>query len=407
MYSTDEKFENICQKYPIVDCHNDFPYACRVKLHYELHNQGEKFNFKSHLNTQTDLTKLLEGHVGVQFFSCWIECGNEGKKEYDFNQPSTVVRDTMEQIDFVKRLCDEYPDHLVFVKSADEASNVFSSNKGKKISVTMGVEGLHQIDLSLGVLRLYYELGVRYVTLTHNGDNPFATAASTVSAGGKDKGLSRVGEQCIAEMNRLGMLVDLSHVSYKTMVDVLQITKAPVIFTHSSAYSLTNHERNVRDDVLDMVKKNDGVICVTFVPEFVSQSEHNVISINDVVDHVIYIVKRIGWDYVGLGGDFDGMEKGPVGLENTSKYPDLVKKVWDVTGASENDIAKFMGLNVLRVWKECEKVAKVLKKVCPQPIDTNWNERKWVFPKYAKDIPNMYSGAKDQENNVYTDTTKP
>ena len=144
-----------------------------------------------------------------------------------------------------------------------------------------------------------------------------------------------------------------------------------------------------------------------FCPEFVSHSDHSDISINDVVDHVIYIVKRIGWNHVGLCGDFDGMEKGLFGLENTSKYPYLVKKVSDVTGASENDIAKFMGLNVLCVWKECEKVAKVLKKVCPQPIDINWNERKWVFPKYAKDILNMYSGAKDQENNVYTDTTKP
>ncbi|QOU18350.1 hypothetical protein BRETT_000076 [Brettanomyces bruxellensis] len=167
---------------------------------------------------------------------------------------------------------------------------------------------------------------------------------------------------------------------------------------HQIDLSLTNHERNVRDDILDMVKKND---------EFVSHSDHSDISINDVVDHVIYIVKRIGWNHVGLCGDFDGMEKGPFGLENTSKYPYLVKKVSDVTGASENDIAKFMGLNVLCVWKECEKVAKVLKKVCPQPIDINWNERKWVFPKYAKDILNMYSGAKDQENNVYTDTTKP
>ena len=400
MDSIDKKFEEVCKGVPVVDCHNDFPYTCRLKLHYELHNAGENFNFKS-LNTQTDLIKLLKGHVGVQFFSCWIECGNEGKKGFNFNQPSTIVRDTMEQIDFIKRLCDEYPEHLTFVKCADEALRAFADGKGKKISVTMGVEGLHQIDMSLGVLRLYYDLGVRYVTLTHNGDNPFATAASTVAAGGKDKGLSEFGEKCIAEMNRLGMIVDLSHVSHKTMVDVLKVTKAPVLFTHSSAYTLTNHERNVRDDVLDMVKKNNGVVSVTFVPEFVSQPCHSDISIDDVVDHVIYIVKRIGWDHVGLGGDFDGMEKGPTGLEDTSKYPDLVKKVWRATNASEKDIAKCMCLNVMRVWKDCEDVAKALKKDHFQVVDSNWNERKWTFPRYVKNVPSIYSGAKDPENNIY------
>ncbi|VEU24227.1 DEKNAAC105412 [Brettanomyces naardenensis] len=398
--SLDERFLSVCKTTPIVDCHNDFPYACRLQLHYELHQPDTKFDFNSVLNSQTDLVKMLKGHMGVQFFSCWIECKDDYLSQ-DFNKPTTVVRDTVEQIDFIKRLCREYPEHLSFVHTADEAYEKFLEGKGEKISITLGVEGLHQVDLSLAVVRQYYELGVRYITLTHNCDNPFATAASSIAAGKEDAGLSSYGVDCIREMNRIGMIVDLSHVSHKTMLDVLKVTKAPVLFSHSSVYQLTNHERNVRDDVLELVKKNGGVVSVNFFPVFIRQHGNEDATIEDAVDHIKYIVDKIGWDHVGLGSDFDGIPHGPKGLEDTSKYPDLVKKVWKVTGATEQDIAKFMGMNVLRVWKDCETVSHQMKN--SELVESNWDKREWVFPGYGRSFPEIYPGSLQSHDNIYKD----
>lgn len=401
----DERFEEVSKTTPIADCHIDFPYDCRVQLHYELHTPETKFNFNSELTSQTDLVKMIKGHMGLQFFSCWIECKDNYLSD-DFNKPTTVVRDTLEQIDFIKRLCMEYPEHLNFVRTADEAYEKYLEGKQQKISISLGVEGLHQVDTSLAVLRQYYELGVRYITLTHNCDNPFATAASSIAAGKEDKGLTSYGVKCIAEMNRLGMIVDLSHVSHKTMVDVLKVTKAPVLFTHSSVYKLTPHERNVRDDVLELVKKNGGVVCINFFQPFIRQHGHSYATIEDAVDHAKYIVDKIGWDHVGMGSDFDGIPHGPKGLEDTSKYPDLVKKLWAATNASDNDIAKFMGMNVIRVWKECENVSKALKKEGMPLIEANWNKRDWILPAYATSFPEIYKGSMNLHKNIYQNRDK-
>lgn len=316
----------------------------------------------------------------------------------DFNAANSAVRDTLEQIDVTKRLVDEYSKHLKFVRTADEAMSCFKNEDGK-IAVTLGVEGLHQCDLSLAVVRLYHELGVRYITLTHNCDNPFATAASTIAAGKPDEGLTKYGQDCIKEMNRLGMIVDLSHVSYRTMLDTLEHTKAPVMFSHSSSYKLTPHERNVRDDVLLKVKSNGGVVCVNFLPLFLTQNESKTATIQDAVDHIKHIVDLIGWDHVGLGSDFDGIPSGPKGLEDVSKYPDLIKKVWEVTNAKEEDIAKLMGLNVVRVWKECELVSQSLKD--HKPVESNWEDRRWVFEEYCKEFPELFPGGYELKGNIY------
>ncbi|QPG75179.1 hypothetical protein FOA43_002528 [Brettanomyces nanus] len=398
----DQRFDKVCQTTPVIDCHNDFPYLCRSHLHYELHSPGTKFDFNTVLNSQTDLVKMREGRMGVQFFSCWIECKDPDYLYDDFNKPTTVVRDTLEQIDFIKRLCLEYPEHLTFVRTADDAYKKFLEGKGQKISITLGVEGLHQVDLSLAVVRQYYELGVRYITLTHNCDNPFATAASSIAAGKADKGLTSYGVQCIEEMNRLGMIVDLSHVSHKTMIDVLRVTHAPVLFSHSSVYALTHHERNVRDDVLEKVKQNNGVVSINFFPIFIRQHGNQDATIEDAVDHIKYIVNKIGWDHVGLGSDFDGIPHGPKGLENTSKYPDLIKKVWEVTGASDEEIAKLMGMNVLRVWKDCERVSAQLEKLETPLVEANWDKRDWVFPGYAAtEFPEIFPGSSKLHKNIY------
>lgn len=393
----EEKFEKLVSYYPIIDTHNDFPYALRLNLHNEI-TTTKGFNFDSLLTSHTDLVRMKQGKIGIQFFSCFIECKDDDMFYQDFDKPNSVVRDTLEQIDVVRRLVDEYSDSLKFVHTADEALKNFRDSGSKKISITLGVEGLHQVDLSLAVVRQYFNLGVRYITLTHNCDNPFATAASSVTGGLPDKGLSDYGRDCVKEMNRLGMMVDLSHVSHKTMLDVLEVTQAPVIFSHSSVYSLSNHERNVRDDVLKLVKENGGVVCVNFFPIFLKQVGHDDVTIDDAVDHIKYIIDLIGWDHVGFGSDFDGMPCGPVGLEDVSKYPDLVQKVWKATNAKEEDIVKMMGLNVLRVWKECEIVSDRLKNKI-KPVESNWDQRKWIFHEYCKEMPELFPGVADTKEN--------
>lgn len=400
--SIDQVFEKLAQKVPIVDTHNDFPYSLRVQLHNELRCDGGKFNFDSLLTSQTDLVKMKQGRIGIQFFSCFIECKEDDYLYDDFNKANSGVRDTLEQIDVIKRLVEEYSSQLKFVTNSAEALGNFLSTKGEQISITLGVEGLHQCDLSLAVVRQYFDLGVRYITLTHNCDNPFATAASSVSAGKPDKGLTSYGGDCVKEMNRLGMIVDLSHVSHKTMLDVLQVTQAPVLFSHSSVYALTPHERNVRDDVLKLVGKNGGVVCVNFFPRFLQKAAGAEVTVEDAVNHIMYIVDLIGWDHVGFGSDFDGIPQGPAGLEDVSKYPELVKRVWEESSATEEQIAKMMGLNVLRVWKECEEVSLKLKKQLP--VEANWAERKWEFFSYCKEFPEIYPGSFDAKRNTFKDT---
>lgn len=400
----DEKFDQIVKRFPIVDTHNDFPYSLRCQLHYEISTTPE-FDFDSLLTSHTDLVRMREGKIGIQFFSCWIECKNDDPLYQDFNTPTTIVRDTLEQIDVVKRLVDEYSNSLKFVKTSDEALQSFRDSKGKKISITLGVEGLHQVDLSLAVVRQYFDLGVRYITLTHNCDNPFATAASSVTGGLPDKGLTSFGRDCIKEMNRLGMMVDLSHVSYKTMLDTLECTQAPVIFSHSSSFILTPHERNVRDDVLKLVKDNGGVVCINFLPQFLKREGKSAddVTIDDAVAHLVHIITLIGWDHVGFGSDFDGIPCGPKGLEDVSKYPELVKKVWEVTNATEEQIVKLMGLNVVRVWKECEMVSDRLKNKI-EPVESNWEQREWIFHEYCKTFPELFPGSFELKNNIYKDT---
>ncbi|CDK25002.1 unnamed protein product [Kuraishia capsulata CBS 1993] len=394
----ESRYAEIARSFPIVDTHNDFPYLLRVQLRNQIHTHNP-FNFNGELTSHTDLPKLRKGGVGIQFFSCFIECKNPDYLYQDFDAANSAVRDTLEQIDVTKRLIDEYPDQMEYVTNSVEALEAFQ--KHGKIAVTMGVEGLHQVDTSLGVLREYFHLGVRYITLTHNCDNPFATAASSVIGGLPDKGLSDYGRSCVKEMNRLGMMVDLSHVSYKTMHDVLDVTKAPVLFSHSSAFSLTQHERNVRDDVLVRLKDNGGVVCVNFFPGFIAQNGSTSATIHDAVDHIAHIIDIAGWDHVGMGSDFDGIPEGPKGLEDVSKYPDLLIELMKRTNASDEQIKKVMGGNVLRIWRQNEDIAKELSKEI-QPVEENWKERSWKFYGYVKDFPEVYPGS----NKVYEETTE-
>jgi membrane dipeptidase len=228
----------------------------------------------------------------------------------------------------------------------------------------MGVEGGHMIDLSLAVLRAYFHLGVRYMTLTHGCNVKWADSATDVVV---NDGLSQFGVAVVAEMNRLGMLVDLAHVSANVMKDAIDNSVAPVIFSHSSAFAICNHPRNVPDDVLRMLSKKGGVVMVNFYSGYVKCGGDDSLGnakLSDVADHIEHIAKVAGWEHVGIGGDYDGVDRLPDGLEDVSKYPDLVAELAR-RGATEDQLAGLVGMNLIRVWQQAEKVAEELKSERP------------------------------------------
>jgi membrane dipeptidase len=315
------------------------------------------------------------------------------------------VQTVFEQIDFVHRLAAKYPQHLEIALTADDVVRIHGEGK---IASMMGMEGGHSIGNSLGVLRQLYAAGARYMTLTHSRNTRWADSSNDEPV---NDGLSKFGEEVVREMNRLGMLVDLSHVSPATMHDALNVSEAPVIFSHSSALARTNNPRNVPDDVLKRLKENGGVVMVTFFPAYVSdaltehgtrereamrqlreqytdpaQAEELELAIEKwreenpapwptlsmVADHIDHVRDVLGIDHIGLGSDYDGMPPGPVGLEDVSTYPNLFVELLK-RGYSDEDIKKIAGLNVLRVMREAEKTAARLQKERP-PSDATLEE---------------------------------
>lgn len=343
---------------PLTDGHNDLADTIRtisgnlsnVNL---LQNLSNVEPYKSYPASQTDLYRLQKGGVGAQFWSAYMSC--------DF-QYKNALQTTMEQIDLIKRMVQQYSDVLGFATTADEIENVFSQGK---IASLIGVESGHGIDSSLGVLRLFYELGVRYLTLTHNCNTPWADSCEA-NSNPEFHGLTDFGKEIVKEMNRLGMLVDLAHVSFDTMRDALTTSVAPLIFSHSSAYSLCNNSRNVPDDVLREVTVNGGIVMVNFYPEFVSCSDYATLS--QVADHIEYIASVSGEDHVGIGADYDGIEETPVGLEDVSKYPYLLDELAN-RGWTQEQLEKVAGKNLLRVLRAVEQVRDDLRNEGVQPSE--------------------------------------
>ena len=290
-----------------------------------------------------------------------------------------MVQATLQQIDVITRLRDAYPQD--FSSNVDSKSALEAFEEGKLIS-PLGIEGLHQIGNSAATLRRYYDLGVRYATLTHNCGNRYADAALWANPTRKAPpywgGVSPEGKKLVNEMNRIGLIVDLAHTSQDTMIDVLggnrdkwEGSRAPVIFSHSSAYSVCPHPRNVPDSVLQLVKERNSLVMVNFSPDFVScvpaDREDSLpdfyppnSTLAHVADHVLHIGNLIGFDHVGFGSDFDGIPEGPKGLEDVSKYPDLVLELLR-RGVSDEDAAKVAGGNLLRVWRDVDAVAARLQ----------------------------------------------
>jgi membrane dipeptidase len=344
---------------PLIDGHNDYPWALRDL------DPGRDLNkadiSKPVPKLMTDIPRLRQGGVGGQFWSVYTPSSMTDKE---------ATRVTLEQIDTVHRMTKRWGETFQMAHTADEVERGF---KNGKIASLIGMEGGHSIDNSLPTLRMFYALGARYMTLTHNGNLRWADAAADKPAHG---GLTKFGEEVVREMNRLGMLVDLSHVSPDTMEDALRVSEAPVIFSHSSARAICNVPRNVPDNILQLTAKNGGVVMVTFVPSFISQAVADFdakpeaerkgqtpprATLSQVADHIDHIRKVAGIDHIGLGGDFDGITTVVEGLEDVSKYPDLTAELLK-RGYKDEDVRKILGLNVLRVMRQAEKVAAGLQK---------------------------------------------
>jgi len=365
----------------VCDGHNDLPWEIRDQKKAALDNIDLRQNLKKSTTLHTDIPRLKQGGIGWQFWSAYVPATPlKGEK-------GGFVRQTMEQIDLIHRMVAKYPDAFEMASTADDVVRI---HKAGKVASMIGVEGGHCIENSLPLLRVYYTLGVRYMTLTHSENTDWADSATDKP---KSNGLSPFGDDVVREMNRIGMLVDLSHVSDQTMKRALEITQAPVIFSHSSARAICNHPRNVPDDVLKLVAKNNGVVMVNFFSGFVSpdaarvtknmlqeyremrakypnekdlaeamkafRREHPIPrgSIHDVVDHIMHIVQVAGVDHVGLGSDYDGISTCPVQMDDVTSYPLITQCLLD-RGLSPTDIKKILGENVLRVLRDAEAVAK-------------------------------------------------
>jgi membrane dipeptidase len=355
----------------VIDGHNDLPWEMREK--------GDSSFLKIDISQRqprlmTDIPRLRAGNVGAQFWSVFVPASTE--------KDHTAVTKTLEQIDVVRRMIRQYPNDLEVALTTDD---IYRIHKNGKIASLIGIEGGYSIDSSLGVLRMMYALGVRYMTLTHSATLAWADSATDEP---KSHGLSKFGEDVVAEMNRLGMLVDISHVSAETMRHVLRVTRAPVIASHSSAFELANHPRNVPDDVLKLVTQNGGVIMVNFYPAFIlpegarqyeltrdfkkqfpDDKEYRAAmrkwekenpmppaTVHHVVDHIEHIIQVAGIDHVGLGSDFDGIPSTPRQLEDVSKYPVITQVLLD-RGYTKEQILKVLGGNLLRAMRQAEAVA--------------------------------------------------
>jgi membrane dipeptidase len=376
------RIDRILKATPLIDGHNDIAEQLAENYKRDISGLASGTNHRQPHPLMTDMARLHAGRVGGQFWSVYINGAVTG---------DAAIRETIEQIDIVRRMIDAYPNDLELARTADDVVRI---HKAGKVASMMGVEGGRQIGGSLAALRQYYNLGARYMTLTHNQTTEWADSATDDPKYG---GLSPFGVTVVHEMNRIGMLVDLSHVSPDTMKDAIAASKAPVIFSHSSARALVDHPRNVPDDVLQLLPANGGVVMVNFVPDFISDAvwhwgaEKNAeearlkafhrnskaeveagvkawvaahprpaVTVTAVADMIDHVAKVAGHDHVGIGGDLDGIDTTVDGLSGVEDYPnlfaELIRRGW-----SDQDLSKLAGGNVLRVLRAAESVSASMK----------------------------------------------
>jgi membrane dipeptidase len=379
-----ETVRAVLERVPLVDGHNDVPWQYRSRAD----NHLDRIDFRDTTALDpvmhTDLARLRASGIGGQFWSVYVPAS--------FSGPAATVA-VLEQIDVVHRMVETYPESLELALSAEDVVRIHAAGR---VASLIGMEGGHAIAGSLATLRQLYAAGARYMTLTHSANNEWADASTDDPEHG---GLSAFGVRVVREMNRLGMLVDLSHVAASTMHDTLDVAEAPVIFSHSSAFALTRHARNVPDDVLARLPANGGVVMITFVPPFVSEPVRQHFAARDaerkrlqatlsdedaarrlatwdaahpepsstlaeVADHIDHVRKTIGVAHVGLGSDYDGIESTPVGLEDVTKIPDLLAELAR-RGYNAADLEAVAGGNLLRAFREAERVAWRLQRERP------------------------------------------
>jgi len=380
---------------PVWDGHNDVP----IQLRERYGNVIAGFDFEDTSDTgptdsrgrvmHTDFARLAEGHVGAQFWSVYVSA--------DLAEPEAAVA-TVEQIDVTKRLIARYPDRLALARSADDVQRAMDQGR---IASLLGMEGGHSIASSLAVLRQMYDLGARYMTLTHSKNNAWADSATATP---EHDGLTDFGRDVVREMQRIGMLVDLSHVSEATMIDALEVSGAPVIFSHSGARAVNPHVRNVPDPVLARVKDSGGIVMVVALPSYLNETRRQwgarregekkrletlfpatpddvttglaawdaanpepKATVVDVADHIDHVRRVAGIDHVGLGGDYDGMDTGPVGMEDVAGYPNLFVELAR-RGYSQADLEKIASRNMMRVLRAAEAYAAAHRN--DPPIET-------------------------------------
>jgi membrane dipeptidase len=391
--AVDQRLDRVLTQTPLIDGHNDLPWEIRERFGGDLAKVDLAANTAAlpapagSLPLMTDIPRLRRGRVGAQFWSVFIPVEVKGPQ---------AVQETLEQIDLVKAMCARYPHHLAM---AYTAADVRRLHRAGLIASLVGVEGGHQINDSLPVLRAYYDAGARYLTLTHSANTAWADSATDTP---QHHGLTPFGKEVVREMNRLGMLVDLAHVSEETMRAALAVTEAPVIFSHSSARALVDHPRDVSDEVLRLVARNGGIVMVNFATDYVSdarrrwdadrtaeQARNNSppfgglyigqperaaaalkawdaahpqppVTMRDVADHIEHIRQIAGADYVGLGSDFDGIPETPTGLEGVDHFPALLLEL-EHRGWSDAELAKVAGDNLLRVLAQAEAVSARLR----------------------------------------------
>ena len=375
---TDARVRSVLRQAPVIDGHNDLPWALREGYGNDPRAVDLATDLDATTKLHTDIPRLRAGGVGGQFWSVYVPASLT---------PLEATRATFEQIDTVRRMAEAYPDVFTITTTAAEGE---AAMRQGRIASFIGIEGGYSIADSMGLLREFYQAGVRYMTLTHSTTTSWADSATDAPKWG---GLNPFGEEVVREMNRLGMMVDLSHVSEETMLDAMRVSEAPVIFSHSSARAVTDHPRNVPDAVLRLMPEDGGIVMVTFVPGFVSsadtdwikaamaEAERLGVSLNDatteldawvaanprpkttiadVVAHIQHVRDVAGVDHVGLGGDFDGTGRLPEGLEGVDGYPALLAALMDA-GWTDADIAKLTSGNILRVMRAVEAVAAAKK----------------------------------------------
>jgi membrane dipeptidase len=386
------RIDRILKATPLIDGHNDIAEQLAENYKRDISGLASGTNQRQPHPLMTDMARLHQGRVGGQFWSVYINGATTG---------DAAIRETIEEIDTVRRMIDAYPKDLELARTADDVVRI---HKTGKVASLIGIEGGRQIGGSLAALRQFYNLGARYMTLTHNQTTEWADSATDDP---KYDGLSPFGEAVVHEMNRVGMLVDLSHVSPATMKDAIAASRAPVIFSHSSARALVDHPRNVPDDVLALLPANGGVVMVNFVPNFISEAmwkwgaekdaeearlksfhrnstaeveaglkawvaahPHPPVTVATVADNIEHIVKVAGYDHVGIGGDLDGIEDTVEGLSGAEDYPnlfaELIRRSW-----SDANLAKLAGGNVLRALRGAEAVSASMKNepAAMSPVD--------------------------------------